>query len=186
MLIMMVMVVIMSMTMRRMIMRGVLLNLSFRGRMSAGLISAAFGIERRLDLDDPRAEPLQHLRDDVVTPDTQRLLGDLRRQMAVSEVPGEPDHVLRVAALDLDQRLGGGHDLDQAAVVEQQRIASTQRDRLFQVEQEFEPARADHRHPPPVPVIEIEHDGIGRGFAPAVLRLDLGGAHHRDILCSLL
>jgi hypothetical protein len=179
MLVMMVMVVIMSM-----IMRGVLLTASFGRRMPATLIGAAFGIERRLDLDDPRAEPPQHLRNDVVTPDTQRLRGDLGRQMAISEVPSEPNHMLRIPALDLDQRLGGGHDLDQASIVEHQRIAAAQRDRLFQVEQEFEPTRAGHRHPSPVPVVEVKHDGIGRSFAPAVLRLDLRGAHHGTILDS--
>ena len=73
--------------------------------------------------------------------------------------------MLRIPALDFDQRLGGGNDLDQAAVVEHQRIAAAQRDRVFQVEQEFEPAGAGHRHPPPVPVIEVEHDGIGRRLA---------------------
>jgi hypothetical protein len=60
------------------------------------------------------------------------------------------------------QRLGRRDHLDQPAVFQHQRIAAAQRDRVFQVEQEFEPARARHRHPPPVPVVEIEHDGIGR------------------------
>ena len=105
--------------------------------------------------------------------------------MAIAEVPGEPDQMLRIAALDFDQRLGRGNDLDQPPVVEHQRVAAAERDRMLQVEQEFEPAGAGHRQPPPVPVIEIEHDGIGRGLAPAVLRLNLRGAHHRNILGSL-
>jgi hypothetical protein len=105
--------------------------------------------------------------------------------MAIAEVPGEPDQMLRIPAFDLDQRLGGGNDFDQSAVVEHQRIATAERDRLFQVEQEFEPAGTGHRHPPPVPVIEIEYDGIGRGLAPAVLRLEVCGAHHGTILGSL-
>jgi hypothetical protein len=29
-----------------------------------------------------------------------------------------------------------------------------------------------------VPVVEIEHDGVGRGFGPAVLALNAGGADH--------
>jgi len=106
--------------------------------------------------------------------------------MAIAEVPGEPHQMLRIPALDFDQRFRGGNDLDQAAVVEHQGIAATQRDRLFQVEQEFEPAGAGHRHSPPVPVIEVEHDGIGRSLAPAVLRLDVCGAHHGNSLDSML
>jgi hypothetical protein len=43
----------MSVIMRRMIVRGVLRNASLRGRMAATLIGAAFGIERRFDVEDP-------------------------------------------------------------------------------------------------------------------------------------
>src|SRR4051794_25065532 len=134
--IMMVMVIIMSVVMRCMIVRRVLLSARFRGRMAATLISPAFGIERRFDVEDPGPQPLQHLGDDVVTPDSQRLGGDLRRQMTIAEVPGEADQMLRIPALDFDQRFGGGNDLDQAAVVEHQRIAAAQRERLLQIEQE--------------------------------------------------
>ena len=98
--------------------------------------------------------------------------------MAIAEVPGEPDQVLRIPPLDLDQRLGGGNDFDQAAVVEHQRIAAAQRDGVFQIKQELKPARAGHRHPPPVTIVEIEHDGIGRGVRPAMLAQDCCRADH--------
>ena len=124
-------------------------------------IGAAFGIERRLDLDDAGAESLHHRLDDVVAADAQALRHDLRRQMAVAEMPGDADQMQRIGAADLDQRLGRGDHLDQPAVLQHQRVAAAQRDGVFQIEQEFQPARARHRHPPPVPVVEIEHDGIG-------------------------
>ena len=57
-----------------MIMRGVVVRMVFRRmRMAAAGIGAAFGIERRLDLDDARAEPLHHRLDDVIAPDAQAL-----------------------------------------------------------------------------------------------------------------
>ena len=98
--------------------------------------------------------------------------------MAVAEMPGDPHQVLRIAAANLDQRLRRRHHLDQTAVLEHQRVAAAQRHRVFEIEQEFEPARAGHRHPPPVPIIEIEHDGIGRRFLPVMMALDSGGADH--------
>ena len=62
-----------------------------RPRMAwRGRIGAAFGIERRLDLDHARAQPLHHRLDDVVAPDAQALRHDLGRQMAVAEMPGDP------------------------------------------------------------------------------------------------
>ena len=124
-------------------------------------IGAAFGIERRLDLDDARAQPLHHRLDDVVAADAQALRHDLGRQMTVAEMPGDPHQMPGIGAPDLDQRLGRGDHLDQPAILQHQRIAAAQGDGVFEVEQEFEAARPRHRHPPPVPVVEIEHDGIG-------------------------
>ena len=152
--------------------------------MAAAGIGAAFGIERRLDLDHARAEPLHHRLDDVIAPDPQALGHDLRRQMAVAEMPGDPDQMMRIGAADLEQRLRRRDHLDQPAVVEHQRVAAAQRDRVFQIEQEFEPARAGHRHPPPVPVVEIEHDGIGRRLAPAMLAANLRRADHAASLTA--
>lgn len=147
-------------------------------RRMARRIGAAFGIERRLDLDDPRAEPLHHRLDDVIAADAQALRHDLRRQMAVAEMPGDANQMQRISAADLDQRFSGRHHLDQPAVFQHQRIAAAQRDGIFEIEQEFQPARPRHRHAPPVPVVEIEHDSIGRGLRPAMLPEDLCRADH--------
>jgi hypothetical protein len=132
-------------------------------------IRPALGIERRLDLDDAGAQPLHHRLDDMIAPDAQTLRHDLGRQMAVAEMPGDPDQMQRIGAADLDQRLGGRDHLDQPVILQHQRVAAAQRDGILQIEQEFQPARPRHRHPPPVPVVEIEHDGIGRGLRPAML-----------------
>jgi hypothetical protein len=61
-------------------------------------------------------------------------------------------------------------------------VAAAQRDGAFQVEQEFKPARAGHRHPPPVTIVEIENDGIGRRLRPAMLRAELRRADHAKAL----
>src|SRR4051794_39512807 len=50
-------------------------------RGMGGRIGAALGIERRLDLDDARAQPLHHFLDDVIAPDAQAPAHDLGRQM---------------------------------------------------------------------------------------------------------
>jgi len=142
-------VMMMAMIMRGMIMRRL-------------RVRPALRIERRLDLDDARAEPLHHRFDDVIPADAQAFWHDLGRQMAVAEMPGDPDQMQRIGTPDLDQRLGGRDHLDQPSVFQHQGVATAQRDGVFQIEQEFQPARPRHRHPPPVPVVEIEHDGIGR------------------------
>src|SRR5712675_1175562 len=111
----MVMIIMMmvAMIVRRTIMRRVLVRTAL-GRMgvAAAGIGAAFGVERRLDLDHARAEPLHHRLDDVVAADPQALRHDLGRQMTIAEMPGDADQMLRIVAADLGQRLGGGDHLD--------------------------------------------------------------------------
>ena len=172
MVVVMVMVIIMIVTVVivAMIMRGMIM-----GRLR---IRPALGIERRLDLDDTRAQSLHHRLDDVVPADAQAFWHDLRRQMAVAEMPGDANQMQRIGASDLDQGLGGRDHLDQPVVLQHQRVAATQRDGVLEVKQELQPARARHRHPPTVPVVEIEHHGIGCGVRPAMLAQDFGRANH--------
>ena len=110
----MMMRVIMLVTMR-VVMAGVSIVMIVRGMR--GRIGAAFGIERRLDLDDARAKPLHHRLDDVIPADAQALADDLRRQVAIAEMPGDPHQVLWISAPDLDQRLGRRHHFDQPAIL---------------------------------------------------------------------
>ena len=174
-----IMVIVIIVVMVTMIVPGVIMSMRGVGRMRmARRIGAAFGIERRLDLDDPRAQPLHHRLDDMIAADAQALRHDLRRQMAVAEMPGDPDQMQGIGAPDLDQRLGRRDHLDQPAVFQHQRVTAAKRDGVFQIEQEFESARARHRHTPPVAVVEIEHDGIGRGVRPAMLALNACCPHH--------
>ena len=98
--------------------------------------------------------------------------------MTVAEMPGDPNQMLRIGAANLDQRLRRRDDLDQSAIVEHQRIAAAQHRGMFQIEQEFEPAGAGHRHPPAMTIVKIKHDGIGRRFTPAMRTADLRGAGH--------
>ncbi|MGY3449977.1 hypothetical protein ACVILH_002319 [Bradyrhizobium sp. USDA 4353] len=145
-------------------------------------VGAALWIERRLDLDDARAETLHHRLDHMIAADAQALGQELRRQMPVAEMPGKPHQMLRIAGADLQQRLGRRDDLDQPAVLQHQGIATAQRGGVLEVEQEFEPARARHRHAAAVTIVEIEQDGIGSRLFPTMLPEHARGADHADIL----
>src|ERR1700761_8404682 len=81
------------------------------------VIGATFGIEWRFDLDHARAQSLHHRLDDMVAPDTQTPRRDLGRQMAVTEMPGNPNQMLRIGAANFGQRLRRRDDLDQPAIV---------------------------------------------------------------------
>lgn len=188
-----VVMIMMRVAVMRVIMTGVIVAVVIMAMMiviviamrMAGLgVGAAFRIERRLDLDDARAKTLHHRLDDVVAADAQALGHDLGRQMPVAEMPGEPHQMMRIAGADLEQRLSSGDHLDQPAILQHERIAAPKRGRVLEIEQEFQPARAGHRQPSPVPIIEIEQDGIGSGLFPTMLPEHARGADHAEILIS--
>ncbi len=129
----MVVIVVMVVTVC-MVVAGVMRMVIMSVAMCRAGIGAAFRIERRLDLHDARAEPLYHCLDHVVAADAQPLWHELGRQMTVAEMPGNPDQVMRIASLDLEQRLGRGDHLDQPAVLQHQRIAAAERDGILEVE----------------------------------------------------
>ncbi|MET4325651.1 hypothetical protein ABIB80_001472 [Bradyrhizobium sp. i1.15.2] len=174
MIMMVIMMVIMMIIVAMIVMRVVVVSM----RMTGIGIGAALGIERRLDLDHARTEALHHGFDDVVAADAQALGHDLRRQMAIAEMPADANKVVRIVAANLEQRLGRGDHLDQSAVLQHQCIAAAQGDGILQVEQELEPPRSRHRHPAAVSIVEIEHDRIRRRFREAVLSPDLRRPDH--------
>jgi hypothetical protein len=174
------MVVVIAVIMVMMIMRPMIMCIICR--VSVTFVGAAFRIERRLDLDHASAEPSHHVLDDMIAANAQSAPGDLSRQMAVAEMPGDANQMLRILAADFHQWLRRSHDFDQPAVFEQQRVAAAQCDGMLKIEQESQPARARHRHSPAVAIIEIEHHSIGRRFAPAVMRLNLRRADHSQTL----
>ncbi len=101
-------------------------------------------------------------------------------------MPGDADQVMGIGTLDLEQRFGRRYHLDQPAVLQHQRVAATQGDGVLQIEQELQSARAYHRHTPPVTIVEIEHDGVGRRCRPSMLSFDLGRADHALILWGMI
>src|SRR5665213_3008035 len=111
----MVMVMVMAvrcMIMPRMIMRMIVVARFGSVAMAAAGIGAAFRIKRRFDLDHPRAQSLHHCFDDVIAPNPQPLADNLGRQMAVAEMPGDPDQMMRVGDANLDQRFRRDHVIE--------------------------------------------------------------------------
>jgi hypothetical protein len=161
----------------------VIILMTMRGMTAAG-IGAAFGIERRFNNDDPRAEATHHVLDHMIAANAETLADNLGRQMTVAEMPGDTHQMMRIGAANFHQRLGCSDHFDQTAIFQHQRIATAQGNGVFQIKQEFQPARAGHRHAPPMPVIETEDHRIGGGLGPANLRANLRRADHGDDLTA--
>jgi hypothetical protein len=155
--VMIVIVVIMAMMIVAMIM-----PVDRRG----GDIGAAFRIERRLDLQNAGAETAGHVFDDVIAADAQALLQQFGRQVTIAQMPGDARQRRRVGAANLQELFGRGDYFDNAPVFQRQAVAGAQHDRLRQIEQKGEAAHADHRDPPAVAIVIVEHDRVGRLARP--------------------
>jgi hypothetical protein len=149
--------------------------------MAARRIGAPFGIERPLDRRDPRPKPSQHILDHVIGANTDCVRENLCRQMPVADVPAQADELAWPPRPDLDQCLGCGHDLDQATVLQLQRITAAKHQRLWEVEQKGQPLDAAHNGPPPMPVVKLKHDGVGGVGRPTAGSVDLDGSYHSFI-----
>ena len=53
------------------------------------MIGAGFGVEGRVQLDDPSTEPCYHIGDDVIRPDPESRICYLQREVPIAEVPGD-------------------------------------------------------------------------------------------------
>ena len=143
-------------------------------------VCAAFGVERRLERNDPGPQALGHRLDHGIAADAQRLRQEFGRQMAIAEMPGDACQRQRVSGPDLRQRLWRRDHLDNASILESQTVAAAQHRGFREVEQEFEAADAGHDEAPAIALVEIEHHRVGRRAGPLAGGDDFVGAqHHR-------
>jgi len=141
-------------------------------------VGAALGVEGCLDRADLAAEARYHLLDHVVAADAQARTHDLHRQVAVAEVPGELKQVIRTLGADLAERFGRADHLDEAPIFQLHRVAGAQGHGLLEVEQEFKATHCVKRDPPPVTIVEFQHDAVRRLALPVALRDHFIGPDH--------
>lgn len=115
--------------MMRMLMRGVIV-LTMIVMRRALRIGAAFRIERRFDFKHPRTKSACHIRNHMITPDTQRFRHDLRRQMPVAQMPRDAHEMMCILAAYFEQRLGRSNHFDDTSIFQYKPIATAQRNGL--------------------------------------------------------
>jgi len=136
-------------------------------RTSLGLEGCAYG-------GHPRAEPMRHVRDDVVGTDPEHAGQELGWEVPVPEVPCDPEQEEGVVAGDLEQVFGRTLDHHHAPVLELERVTVRECLGLGEVQEECEAVFTVHGHAPPVPVVVVQTypvGGLARPFA--------GGNHAR-------
>ncbi len=147
------------------------------------LVGAALRLEGAHHDGGRAALAAHHLGQHVVVLDVDRVRRHLGGGVPVADVVGHLQEPQRVLGAHLQQALGRGLHLHEAAVLELHGIAVVQHRGLVEIEQEIEARIAFQRDAAAVAALVIEGDGVGNpvrlhgGFAE-----DRGGAEHGEFL----
>jgi len=101
-------------------------------------------LERALDRRHGTALPAHELSDGGDVDDVERIGRHLGRDMVAAEMPGEAHQPQRVLGANFQQALQRSLDLDEAAILELERIAIVEHCGLVEIDREFQPARRLH------------------------------------------
>jgi hypothetical protein len=129
-------------------------------------IGAANRIERRQQLVDRRAEPFQHLFDDMVAQDENAVRADRRREMPVADMPGEFGQMHHIARHDLVDLLVGCGNLDMAAVIEDETIAGGKLNRFRQIDEDAVPVGQCQHFSAQMPLVMRQRDAARQRRRP--------------------
>ena len=147
------------------------------------LVGAALRLEGAHHDGGRAALAAHHLGQHVVVLDVDRVRRHLGGGVPVADVVGHLQEPQRVLGAHLQQALGRGLHLHEAAVLELHGIAVVQHRGLVEIEQKVEAGIAFQRDAAAVAALVIEGDGVGNpvrfhgGFAE-----DRGGAEHGEFL----
>lgn len=148
---------------------------------AAMVVGAALGAEGAHHRLHGTAEAAHHVGENVVVLDEDRGLGDLGRGMAVADVPGDAGERERIGRLDREKPLGRRLHLDEAAVLQHQRVAVVEHDGLAEIEQEGKPAFGAENDAAPVPAGMVEGDAVDDLFAVDLAVAEDGSGTQHDV-----
>jgi hypothetical protein len=134
----------------------VMMSMIVRGPM----VQAIIGLERCQQCDG-RQPVLGNQRLDLGTLLQADAVGeDLHRDMAVAERQDETGDGGEILGPHLDYRFDIGHDFDQPAIVEHEKVVSAQMGRLRKVKLDTGTPAAEHKALLPAAVVEFQQQGI--------------------------
>ena len=119
-------------------------------------VSAAFGLKGRLQLDEDRSKAAQHVFDDVIWPNAERLTSELGRDMSIAEMPRQTHKLTGIPVGDIDDGLRGRANDEPTAVLDLQAVSIAHRGRGVQVKKHLVALIGDQADSTAVPIVVIE------------------------------
>jgi hypothetical protein len=145
-------------------------------------VSAAFRLERGLQLYKLGSEAVEHLLDHMIGPNAKNLIANFSGQMPISQMPGKPHELMGIFVPDFDDGLGSGSDFQQSPVFKLQRIPIGHRNCFREVEKDIFALIGRQANTAAMARLEIKRHRASRFFLrPVSGRAMNRGAMHRSI-----
>ena len=127
-------------------------------------VSAAFRLERGLQLYKLRSEAMEHLLDHMIGPDSKNLVANFGRQMPVPQMPGEAHELLGILVPDFHNRLRSGLHYEQSPIFKLQGVPIGHRNRFRKIEKDVLALIRGQANAAAMARVEIERERAGRAF----------------------
>jgi hypothetical protein len=127
-------------------------------------VGAAFGLKRRLHLNELRAKAMEHLFDHVVGPNPKNVVSNFSRQMTVSQMPRKARELVRIFVSDFDDRLRSSLNLQPPPVFQLQAISIGHGNRFRKVKKDIFSLVCSQANTSAVACIKIERQSACRFF----------------------
>ena len=147
-------------------------------RAAATVIRTGLGREGRHHWPDGGSQPEQHVHNDSVIANQNAIGLELRGDVSVAYVPGEPYERRGVCCGDLHQLLRGGFHTDYPAVLQPQPVARAQHCRPREIQQKSRSATCDIAKSSAVSFVVGQYEVVDRRRPePLSMRQDFDGAN---------
>lgn len=127
-------------------------------------VRAALWLKRHLHLQEPRAEPTEHVLDHAVGPNPERVVSNFSGQMSISQMPGKSHELCVIRMPHLYDKLRSGPDLQQLPIFKLQCISIGHRHRSGKIDEDVFALIAGQANAASMARVEIESDRAGRLF----------------------
>jgi len=122
-------------------------------------VGAALGLKRRPHPDEIRSQAFEHAFDHMVGANAKDCATDLRRQMPVTQMPGETRQLFGISVADLYHRLRGRLYLEPSPIMQPQSVSVGHGNCARQIEEDLFALIGYQTDTPAVTLFEIERDG---------------------------
>jgi hypothetical protein len=153
--------------------------------VAVSAIGAPFRLKRGMDLCKIRSETTEHVFDDMVGSNAEDVVSNLRRQMAISQMPGKACKLVRIFVPDFDNGFGGGLDSEPSPVFQLQAVPIGHGNRFAKIEKNLFALIGSQANAAPMAGVEIQRERTCCLFRwPLACRSMDGSTMSESTLCS--